>query len=90
MLRFGDRYPNLQPRISKTLVQGFLDPKKPLTTHYGAIVGITKLGRHVTQLLLIPNLKDYIPLLKPELTSNNPVRKHEAEKCYQALLVCLA
>ena len=29
-------FSNVQPRISKTLVKAFLDPTKPLATHYGA------------------------------------------------------
>jgi len=85
--KFCNSYPSLQPRISKTLIQAFLDPKKPLTTHYGAIVGLTKLGRHVTQLLLIPNIKDYMTLLHPELMSSNLIRKQEAMKCHEALLI---
>ncbi len=39
--RFGFAYSDLQPRITKTLVAAFLDPNKPLTTHYGAIEGLS-------------------------------------------------
>ncbi len=39
--RYGNNYSTLQPRITKTLVRALLDPGKPLTTHYGAIVGIS-------------------------------------------------
>ncbi|KAJ2758267.1 histone H4-like TAF Taf6, SAGA complex subunit, partial [Coemansia nantahalensis] len=41
---FGQSYHTLKTRIARTLLRAFLDPTKPLTTHYGAIVGLTKLG----------------------------------------------
>jgi len=37
--RYGREYATIQPRITKTLAQAYMDPKRPLTTHYGAIVG---------------------------------------------------
>jgi transcription initiation factor TFIID subunit 6 len=40
--RFGYSYRSLQPRITKTLTRAFLDPTRPLTTHYGAIMGLYK------------------------------------------------
>jgi hypothetical protein len=33
--KFGAPYPDMQPRISRQLLRAFLDPAKPLTTHYG-------------------------------------------------------
>lgn len=34
--RFGREYPDVQTRISRQLLKAFLDPSKPLATHYGA------------------------------------------------------
>lgn len=85
-LRFGKAYTNLQPRITKTLINAFLDLSRPLTTHYGAIVGLSSLGHYVTQLLILPNLKSYLTLLEPELNGTNAIRRLEAKKCYGALL----
>jgi len=45
--RYGSAYTTLEPRIAKTLLRAFLDPLKPQTTHYGAIVGLDALGREV-------------------------------------------
>src|SRR5690606_5561829 len=72
----------------------FLDPTRPRTTQYGAIVGITALGPHVTQMLLLEppknsNLKVYIQFLKPELQSQDSLIRHEALMCYGALMVIL-
>ncbi len=85
--RFGSAYLNLQPRITKTLLHAFADLTRPLTTHYGAIVGLSALGHYVIQLLILPNLRAYVKLLEPELNSESPIRRTEARKCYGALLV---
>jgi len=86
--RYGDSYSSLQPRITKTLHQAFLDVSKPLTTHYGAIVGLSKLGTNVIQMLILPNVSSYMKILEPERSNNNPqpVKRQEAQKCYEALL----
>ena len=34
--RFGSEYPDIQMRISRQLLKAFLDPVRPLATHYGA------------------------------------------------------
>ncbi|KAJ2322640.1 histone H4-like TAF Taf6, SAGA complex subunit, partial [Coemansia sp. RSA 2681] len=61
--QFGQSYHTLQARIARTLLRAFLDPTKPLTTHYGAIVGLTKLGVSITKVLVLPNIKTYMALL---------------------------
>ena len=83
--RFGSSYMNLKPRISKTLLHAFLDASKPLTTHYGGIVGLTALGTHTVQVLILPNISAYMKLLQPELSATGQ-RNIEARKCYGALL----
>lgn len=40
-------YHNLQGRVTRTLLHAFLDPKKALTQHYGAIRGLAALGSRV-------------------------------------------
>jgi transcription initiation factor TFIID subunit 6 len=34
--RYGADYPDVQTRISRQLLTAFLDPGRPLATHYGA------------------------------------------------------
>ncbi|MED6143027.1 hypothetical protein PIB30_002849 [Stylosanthes scabra] len=87
--RFGHVYSNLQSRLTKTLVNAFLDPKKAMTQHYGAIQGLAALGPNVVRLLLLPNLEPYIRLLEPEMLlekQRNEVKRHEAWRVYGALL----
>eukprot|EP01122_Echinamoeba_exundans_P003285 TRINITY_DN1340_c0_g1_i2.p1 TRINITY_DN1340_c0_g1~~TRINITY_DN1340_c0_g1_i2.p1 ORF type:complete len:502 (-),score=73.97 TRINITY_DN1340_c0_g1_i2:300-1805(-) len=85
--KYGRIYATIQPRIIKTLVHAFLDFKKPLTTHYGAIVGLTRLGQYTRQLVLIPNMEYYCNLLLPATTSPNPVKRSEALMVYSSVLL---
>ncbi|KAF9964304.1 hypothetical protein BGZ70_006657 [Mortierella alpina] len=56
-----------QPRITRTLLRAFLDPEKALTTHYGAILGLSRMGNEVFKTLVLPNLKTYSTVIEPEL-----------------------
>lgn len=40
--RYGALYETLQPRVTKTLYAAFIDKRKPLTTQYGAIIGMCR------------------------------------------------
>ena len=40
--RFGATYAALQPRVTRTLLGALLDVQRPLTTHYGAIIGLAR------------------------------------------------
>ena len=64
---FGDAYPTIQPRITRTLLRALLDASKPPSTHFGAVVGLSALGSRVTRLLLLPNLEAYLATLDPHL-----------------------
>uniref|UniRef100_A0A5B7BTL0 TATA box binding protein associated factor (TAF) histone-like fold domain-containing protein n=1 Tax=Davidia involucrata TaxID=16924 RepID=A0A5B7BTL0_DAVIN len=87
--RFGHVYNNLQTRLTKTLLHAFLDPKRALTQHYGAIQGLAALGPNVVRLLILPNLETYLRLLEPEMLverQKNEMKRHEAWRVYGALL----
>eukprot|EP01135_Chromosphaera_perkinsii_P004407 Nk52_evm10s280 gene=Nk52_evmTU10s280 len=84
--RFGKSYAGLQSRISKTLLRAFLDPSKPLTTHYGAIRGLAALGNESVRVLILPNLKTYGTLLEELWKSEDSAVKSEAECVRGALL----
>lgn len=91
--RFGGAYPNIQPRITRTLLRAFLDPSRPLPTHYGAIIGLSALGPRVVRAILLPNLPSYLALLMPELEpaaggedgGASQLKRHEAQRCFGAL-----
>lgn len=83
--RHGDAYHTLRPRVTKTLLKAYLDNKKPFTTHYGAIIGLTRMGREVVRVLILPNASTYEQLLIPVLDGSDEAKKREATKCLQAL-----
>ncbi|BFZ54557.1 histone H4-like TAF Taf6, SAGA complex subunit [Savitreella phatthalungensis] len=84
--RFGQTYTTLKPRVTKTLLKAYLDNKKPFTTHYGAIVGLTQLGTEVVRILVLPNAKVYELILRPALSDDKPgTTRAEAERCFEAL-----
>ncbi|KAL1922676.1 uncharacterized protein VTP21DRAFT_10215 [Calcarisporiella thermophila] len=77
--RYGDAYHTLQPRVTKTLLRAFLDPAKPFTSQYGAIIGLTALGHEVQRVLLCPNLLAYGALLEPVLSSRDGMEDESAD-----------
>ena len=90
--KYGQAYQTLQPRVTRTLLRAFLDPLRALTTHYGAIIGLTALGPEVVRALVIPNMKSYLAMLQPVLDgkgtqegTNPEIAKMEAQRCKNAL-----
>ncbi|WJZ99292.1 hypothetical protein VitviT2T_017748 [Vitis vinifera] len=88
--RFGHVYNNQQTQLTETLLHAFLDPKRSMTQHYGAIQGLAALGPNMVRLLVVPNLEPYLRLLEPEMLlekQKNEIKRHEAWRVYGALLV---
>lgn len=54
---YGSSYSTLKPRVTRTLLRALLDSSKPIGTHYGALLGLEKLGPEVIKLVLVGNLK---------------------------------
>lgn len=54
---YGSSYSTLKPRVTRTLLRALLDSSKPIGTHYGALLGLEKLGPEVIKLVLVANLK---------------------------------
>ncbi|KAK4743428.1 hypothetical protein SAY87_001429 [Trapa incisa] len=87
--RFGQVYTTLQTRLTKQLVNAFLNPSHSLPTHYGAIQGLSALGSNLVRLLILPNLEQYVRLLEPEMLleqQKNKMKRYEAWHVYGALL----
>ena len=49
------------------MVAAFLDASKPLTTHYGAVTCLAKLGPLVVDVLIIDNVKAYSAVLDKKM-----------------------
>ena len=97
---FGTEYEHLVERISKTFYETYVDSSLPLTSHYGAMIGMMYLGPLCMECLLFPTMASYVSALEdilyPDLDSSamlennnnhNPVRKLEAQYCFGILVV---
>ncbi|RLN21581.1 hypothetical protein BBI17_006990 [Phytophthora kernoviae] len=86
--RYGDKYANIQARVSKTYHKAITDPECPFSTQYGALHGMLFLGPLVMESLLFPNLEKYYRRLEPALSSSNPnlVERLEAQNCLGILV----
>lgn len=86
--QFGKDYQTLQPRITRTLVDALDNVKRPLTTHYGAILGLSSLGKRVVDLLLRDRLGGYASKIKKLLKDpkQKEIRKYEASKVLGAMV----
>ncbi|CDF35712.1 unnamed protein product [Chondrus crispus] len=84
---YAKGYVGVQQRIVKTFVDALKDVKRPLTTHYGAIVGITCLGKHTVEGVVVPLLKGYLPKIigLVEDVRQKSVRREEGSKVFGAL-----
>ena len=88
--RLCDKYSGmahgLRPRLARSCLKTFLDPKKPLGSHYGAILGLRAVGgAEVVRKLIVPNLKSYEEVLKEDLQEGS-MKKAEADKVVFALI----
>lgn len=85
--RYSNSYENLQPRVTKTLMKAFRDSGKPLSTHYGAIVGVTALGPQAIENVILPHFSTYLKAIEPQTSSTDSVKLKEARSCFEALMV---
>jgi transcription initiation factor TFIID subunit 6 len=80
---------NLKPRLARSCLKSFLDPKKPYGSHYGAILGLKAIGgAEVVRQLILPNIKAYGELLEEDI-QEGALKKAEAEKVVTAILNAL-
>ena len=76
----------LRPRLARSCLKTFLDPKKSFGSHYGTILGLRAVGgAEIVRKLIIPNLKTYEEVLKDDLQEGS-MKKAEAEKVVAALV----
>lgn len=80
---------NLKPRLARSCLKTFLDPKKPYGSHYGAILGLRAIGgAEVVRQLIVPNLSAYGELLEEDMQDSS-MKKAEAEKVVSAIMNAL-
>jgi transcription initiation factor TFIID subunit 6 len=90
--RYAKISSNLKPRLARSLLKTFLDPKKPLGSHYGAILGLGTVGggsatNEIVRSLIVPNLKAYGEVLRSPLDgSDGDIKKAEADRVMGAIV----
>ena len=84
--KFGKSSYSLRPRLARTCLKLFLDPRKPLEVHYGALLGLKAVSdREGVRLLILPNLKEYATLLQ-EAFDGGPPGSNSAEFVIGAII----
>ncbi|RJE19681.1 Transcription initiation factor TFIID [Aspergillus sclerotialis] len=80
----------LKPRLARSCLKTFLDPSKPFSAHYGAIIGLHAVaGPEGVRALILPNLATYSNLVKDGIVEDTP-RRPEAERVLGVLLKMLS
>ncbi|GEQ68614.1 hypothetical protein JCM33374_g2282 [Metschnikowia sp. JCM 33374] len=82
---YGSSYSTLKPRVTRTLLRAFLDSSKPIGTHYGALLGLEKLGPEVIKLVLVANLKMWYKSVILEGDKSDAEKGLLTEKILEAL-----
>lgn len=81
----------LKPRLARSCLKTFLDPKKPLGSHYGAIHGLRAIGgAEVVRKLIVPNLKAFSEVVLADAGESGSVREREVEEVVKAIVEALA
>ncbi|PVI00435.1 TAF-domain-containing protein [Periconia macrospinosa] len=76
---------SLKARIARICLKSFMDPNKPLGTHYGALQALRLItGREGTMMLILPNLRIYDEVLKEALADES--KKHDVDRVVAEIL----
>lgn len=88
-----ENYSSLQSRLSKTFYSAFQDATKSLTTHYGAVVGIATLGKHVVDATIMEHLSSYTSRVLQNLSQRQhkkgSIRRFEFAKVLGAVVFAI-
>lgn len=83
---YGGTSSTLKPRIARSCLKHFLDSHKPLGTHYGAILGLTRVADAESVLtLILPNLRAYNDGILQEAMKDDGKRE-QAEFVLEAIV----
>lgn len=71
--QYGATYPTLRSRLTRTLLKGFMDVRRPLPSLYGIVLGIEALGSEVIRVIILGNLRVWFDAAphEPEMQWNN-------------------
>jgi transcription initiation factor TFIID subunit 6 len=86
--RYSASNQGLRARVARICLKQFMDPNRPLGTHYGALKALlTITGTEGLKMLVLPNLTLYDTILKEAI--NDESKKPEAERVLAVILEAL-
>lgn len=65
--RYSSIYYSLKPRVTRTLLKGFMDVNRTVSSWYGSIMGIRGLGPEVVRVVIVGNLKAWYHGVLPRI-----------------------
>ena len=72
-------------------MKSFLDPTNPLCTHYGAVVGLHKIGgREVVRAFIVPNVGVYDRQILKDLMDREEGKRKEVAMVTEALVAAMS
>ena len=87
--QFAHEYPTLLPRVWKTLVSAVENTSKPPEALFGGIVGLSNMGKQVTQSLLLPLVPAVLERISREegvAGEDEEGRREAHQQCRRALI----
>ncbi|ANB13085.1 Taf6p [Sugiyamaella lignohabitans] len=65
---YGDTYHTLKPRVTRTLLKGFMDTTRPACALYGSVVGLKALGAEIVRVVILGNIKAWYQGVFPRIS----------------------
>ena len=90
--RYSKSSHSLKPRLARSCLKTFLDPKKPMGSHYGAVLGLRAVGgAEVVRKLIVPNLKAFEEILTENVgnADDGTVKRSECDRVIAAIIDAL-
>jgi transcription initiation factor TFIID subunit 6 len=85
--------PLIKARIARTLLKNFLDPSKPLASHYGSVIGLQALGgadpADIVRKLILKNARMYSETIIQEQIIKEGTSRQQAEMVLNAIVAAL-
>lgn len=66
---YSESYYSLKPRVTRTLLKGFMDANRSVASWYGSIVGIRGLGSDVIRVVILGNVRAWYEATMPRIQS---------------------
>lgn len=66
---YSESYYSLKPRVTRTLLKGFMDANRSVASWYGSIVGIRGLGSDVIRVVILGNIRAWYEATMPRIQS---------------------